>query len=151
LWVIDHSTTKEEAAGHKGGKSGRGGDLLCRWGNPAAYRAGAVKDQKLFGPHNAHWIAKGLPGEGHVLIFNNGMRRTGGAYSSVDEIVLPLNDKGTYDLEKGKAYAPEKLEWTYTAAKKTDFYAAFISGAQRLPNGNTLICSGTNGTVFEVT
>jgi hypothetical protein len=85
------------------------------------------------------------------MIFNNGMRRTGGAYSSVDEIAVPVNDKGTYDLEKGKAYGPDKLAWTYTAAKKTDFYAPFISGAERMPNGNTLICSGTNGTVFEVT
>ena len=39
----------------------------------------------------------------------------------------------------------------YTAPKKTDFYSSFISGAQRLSNGNTLICSGTNGTIFEVT
>ena len=64
LWVIDHSTKTAESAGHKGGKSGKGGDLLYRWGNPRAYRAGTVKDQKLFGQHNTHWIAKGLPGRG---------------------------------------------------------------------------------------
>jgi hypothetical protein len=151
LWIIDHSTTKAEAASHTGGKQGKGGDLLYRWGNPRAYRAGTVKDQKLFGPHNAHWIAKGSPGEGHVLIFNNGMRRTGGAYSTVDEVALPVNDKGQYDYSKGRSYGPEKAVWSYESPKKTDFYAPFISGAQRLPNGNTLICSGTNGTVFEVT
>jgi hypothetical protein len=150
LWVIDHSTKTAEAAGHEGGKSGKGGDLLYRWGNPRAYRAGAVKDQRLFGQHNAHWIAKGLPGEGHVLVFNNGMKRTGGAYSTVDEIVLPVDDKGRYDLAKGKAFAPDKAVWSYAAEKKTDFYAPFISGAQRLPNGDTLVCSGTNGTIFEV-
>ena len=151
IWVIDHGTKTEEAAGHEGGKYGKGGDLLYRWGNPRAYRAGTVKDQKLFGQHNAHWIAKGLPGEGHVLVFNNGMRRTGGAYSSVDEIVLPVDDKGRYEYAKGKAYGPDKPTWSYTAPKKIDFYAPFISGAERLPNGNTLICSGTNGTIFEVT
>src|SRR5262249_27826045 len=48
IWVIDHSTTKDEASGHKGGRSGKGGDLLYRWGNPRAHRAGTVKDQKLF-------------------------------------------------------------------------------------------------------
>ncbi len=65
LWVIDHSTTAEEAAGEKG-------DLLYRWGNPRAYRAGTVSDQQLFWAHNTHWIAPGLPGEGNVLVFNNG-------------------------------------------------------------------------------
>jgi hypothetical protein len=150
IWVLDHSTTAAEASGHSGGKNGKGGDLLYRWGNPASYRAGTVKDQKLFGPHNGQWIAKGLPGEGHLLIFNNGMRRTGGAYSTVDEIVVP-HDKGRYTLASGKAFGPDNPVWSYAAPKRTDFYAPFISGAQRQPNGDTLICSGTNGTVFEVT
>jgi hypothetical protein len=151
IWVIDHGTKTAEAAAHEGGKAGKGGDLLYRWGNPRAYRAGTVKDQKLFGQHNAHWIDKGLPGEGHVLIFNNGMKRTGGAYSSVDEIVLPVDAKGRYEHEAGKAFGPDKPVWTYSAAKRIDFYAPFISGAERLANGDTLICSGTNGTLFEVT
>src|SRR5262249_26967588 len=151
IWVIDHSTTTAQAASHEGGKYGKGGDLLYRWGNPRAYRAGAVKDQKLFGQHNAQWIPKGCPGEGHVLVFNNGMRRTGGAYSSVDEVVLPVDAKGRYEYTKGKSFEPEKAVWSYSAPKKTDFYAPFISGAERLPNGDTLICSGTNGTIFEVT
>ncbi len=150
IWIIDHSTTTAEAKGHKGGKYGKGGDLLYRWGNPRAYRAGGVKDQMLFSQHNAHWIPKGLPGEGHVLVFNNGMKRIGGAYSTVDEIVLPVDDKGRYESTSGKAFGPEKAVWSYSAPKRTDFYAPFISGAQRLPNGDTLICSGTNGTVFEV-
>src|SRR5207253_9990512 len=41
--------------------------------------------------------------------------------------------------------------WSYTAPKKNDFFSRYISGAQRLANGNTLICSRANGTVFEVT
>ena len=79
------------------------------------------------------------------------MKRIGGAYSTVDEIVLPVDDKGRYEYTSDKAFGPEKAAWSYSAPKRIDFYAPFISGAQRLANGDTLICSGTNGTVFEVT
>lgn len=151
VWVIDHGTTTAEAAGHKGGKNGKGGDLLYRWGNPRAYRAGTAKDQKLWSPHFAHWIPKGYPGEGHLVLFNNGMRRPDGAYSSVEEFALPVDAEGRYARKPGAAFGPDKPVWSYTAAKKTDFFSMIISGAQRLPNGNTLICSGVSGTVFEVT
>jgi Arylsulfotransferase (ASST) len=151
FWIIDHSTTTAEAARHEGGRSGKGGDLLYRWGNPRAYRAGKKDDQKLFAQHNAHWIPKSLPGEGHVLVFNNGSQRPDGSYSSVDEIILPVDPQGRYTYKPGSAYGPEQPVWSYVASKKTDFYSFFISGAQRLPNGNTFICSGADGTIFEVT
>ncbi len=152
IWIIDHSTTRAEAAGSGGGNSGRGGDLLYRWGNPRAYRAGTPDDQQLFWPHNPHWIPPGLAGAGNILIFNNGrefpdFRRN---YSSVDELAPPV-DGANYRLDPGQAYAPAEPVWTYTAATPSDFYTRFISGAQRLPNGNTLICYGTRGTIFEVT
>jgi hypothetical protein len=151
FWIIDHSTTTAEAASHAGGRSGRGGDLLYRWGNPRAYRAGTKADQKLFRQHNAHWIPKGLPGEGRMLLFNNGNGRPGGNYSSVDELVLPVDSQGRYARKPGTAYGPDKPVWSYSAPNKSEFYSSFISGTQRLPNGNTLICSGANGTIFEVT
>jgi hypothetical protein len=151
IWVIDHSTSTAEAAAHTGGRHAKGGDLLYRWGNPRAYRAGTVKDQKLFGQHNAHWIDRGLPGECHALIFNNGMQRIGGAYSTVDEIKLPGDGRGQYERKTGQPFGPDKPVWSYVAPRRIEFYAPFISGAQRLRSGNTLVCSGTNGTVFEVT
>jgi hypothetical protein len=151
IWIIDHSTTTAEAASHSGGSSGRGGDLLYRWGNPQAYDAGTAADQQLFGQHDAEWIEAGLPGEGHILVFNNGQGRPGGNYSSIDEIVPPVNPDGSYTLVQGSAYGPAEPIWTYTANVPTDFYAQNISGAQRLPNGNTLICDGPNSYFFEVT
>jgi hypothetical protein len=151
IWVIDHSTTTEEAAGHTGGKSGIGGDILYRWGNPKVYQRGNSGDQKLFVQHDAQWIKPGLPGEGNILIFNNGATRPGGHYSTVDEITPPVNDNGSYYLENGFAYGPPEQTWIYTANPPSSFYSGSISGAQRLANGNTLICSGETGKIFEVT
>src|SRR5262249_33980522 len=136
----------------KGGKYGKGGDLLYRWGNPRAYRAGGMKDQRLFVQHDAQWIRPGLPGAGNLLVFNNGTSRPGsGNWSSADEIVLPVDDKGRYELSQGSAWGPKEATWSYTSPKKTDFYSVFMSSARRLPNGNTLIATGFNGSIIEVT
>ena len=151
IWIIDHSTTKEEAKGHTGGRWGKGGDILYRWGNPRAYRNGTSLDQRLFGQHNIQWIPKGLSGEGHLLVFNNGGGRKPEEYSSVDEFVPPTDKDGHYIRPKRGPFGPTKPLWSYTAPNKKDFYSWFISGAQRLPNGNTLINSGAVGVVFEVT
>jgi hypothetical protein len=151
VWIIDHSTTSAEAANHSGGRSGQGGDLLYRWGNPRAYRAGTTADQRLFAAHNAHWIPRGLPGAGHLLVFNNGPGRPDGLYSSVDELLLPVDEKGRYARPSGGVYGPDQPIWTYVAPKRSDLYAMILSGAQRLPNGNTLICSGSTGLLLEVT
>ena len=93
---------------------------------------------------------KGLPGAGHLLLFNNGRERPEGNYSSVDELALPVDSQGD-TRQPGTAYGPDQPVWSYAAPKKTDFYSSFISGAERVSNGNTLICSGANGTIFEVT
>jgi hypothetical protein len=151
IWVIDHSTTTEEASGHTGGNSGMGGDLLYRWGNPQTYGRGNAADQKLFTQHDAHWIESGLPGEGNILIFNNGRYRPGGNYSSIDEIVPPIDQNGNYILNPDSTFGPDTVFWSYTAPIPTEFFAANISGSQRQPNGNTLICDGPLGKFFEIT
>lgn len=151
VWVIDHSTTTEEAAGHSGGNSGNGGDLLYRWGNPEAYDAGTADDQKLFFQHDASWIEPGCPGEGHILVFNNGNNRPAGPYSSVDEFAPPVDSNGFYYLDPGSAYGPEDYTWSYTATPPTSFYSAVFGGAIRFKDGNTLICDGLSGRFFEVT
>jgi hypothetical protein len=151
VWIIDHSTSKAEAAGRSGGRYGKGGDVLYRWGNPRNYGAGAAKDVQLFFQHDASWIPQGCPGAGHLLVFNNGQKRPAGPYSSVDEIVLPVNKDGSYEHKPGAAFGPERPIWTYTAPSKFDFVSRIMGGAQRQPNGNTLICASTTATIFEVT
>ena len=148
VFVIDHSTTTAQAAGHDGGNRGKGGDILYRWGYAAQYDRGASSPRRLYQQHHTHWIEPGLPGAGDILIFNNGIGRN---YSSVDQITPPVDASGNYSLSTGAAYGPIVSTWTYTNNPATNFYSAEISGAQRLPNGNTLICSGISGDLFEVT
>ena len=151
IWIIDHSTTLDEARSHAGGKGGKGGDLLYRWGNPRAYGQGAGEDKQLFFQHDAQWIEPGLRGAGNILIFNNGADRPDASYSSIYEIESPVRQDGSYEMAPNNPFGPEQSVWSYTAEHETEFYSPFISGAQRLPGGNTLICSGMNGTFFEVT
>lgn len=148
IWIVDHGTTSREAAGSTGGRRGKGGDLLYRWGNPFTYFAGSPLDQVLFGQHDPHWIPPGLPGAGHILIFNNGSERDGRPYSTVDELIPPVVNNGVYTLLPGEAFGPQELEWTYKDPGQ--LFSPRVSGAQRLPNGNTLICSGETGHVIEV-
>ena len=152
IWVIDHSTTTAQAAAHTGGTSGKGGDLLYRWGNPQTYDAGVAGDQKLFLQHDARWIETGLPGAGNIMIFNNGQGRPAGDASSVEEITPPLNigNNNNYDLTPGSAYGPETTVFTYPTPLDEDFFAQNVSGAHRLPNGNTLITNGPAGEFREI-
>ena len=151
IWVIDHSTTTEDATSHNGGNSGKGGDLLYRWGNPAAYRAGNPSNQKLFQQHDAKWIDEGCPGAGNILVFNNGIKRPDGDFSSVDEIIPPIDENHEYYLETGSAYGPIEQTCIYTANPPESLYSRGQSGAERLANGNTIICSGEQEKIFEVT
>jgi hypothetical protein len=147
VWIIDHSTTTAEAAGHNGGKAGKGGDLIYRWGNPQAYNNGSASDKKFFGQHNAHWIEAGLPYENQIMVFNNGIGRPGGNYSTVEIFNPPLNDS-TYTATL--PYLPASNSWVYNAGNPNNFYSMNISGAQQLSNGNVLTCTGDAGTFYEV-
>lgn len=151
LWVIDHSTTTAEAAGHSGGNGGKGGDLLYRWGNPQTYRAGLPTDKKLNFNHGTAWVNKnaqwGDPDFGRIIVFNN---RVGTSHSSVDIIDPPVDSLGSYGHVLGTAYGPSTHSWRYTGTPQPSFFSSGLSNAQVLPNGNVLICSGRQGRIFEV-
>ena len=121
FWIIDHSTTTEEAVGHSGGNSGMGGDLLFRWGNPRTYKNGNEDDQKLFFQHDAQWNDNFLSSDhtyyGSVSVFNN---RAGAQYSTVN-ILKPEWDAETssYKRLNGK-YLPEDFD-------KDDYSSRLIS------------------------
>ncbi|MDE0890472.1 MAG: aryl-sulfate sulfotransferase [Phycisphaerales bacterium] len=143
IWIIDHDTTTEEAAGPAG-------DLLYRWGNPEAYGRGSAADRQFFGQHDAKWIKPGVPGYPGVTVFNNGNGRPGTPYSSIDELMPPILRDGTYGIDLDEPFGPAMFSWSYVAPVPSDFYSSFISGAERQRNGNTLICSGAKGNVFEI-
>jgi hypothetical protein len=82
------------------------------------------------------------------MVFNNGMQRPGGNYSTVDVIEPATDASGAYVLDASGMFLPQATSWMYSPTPT--FYAMNISGAQRLANGNTLICSGPQGTFIEV-
>jgi phosphatidylethanolamine-binding protein (PEBP) family uncharacterized protein len=83
------------------------------------------------------------------MVYNNGLSRN---WSSVDEFKPEVDANGNYKtLAPGEAYGPKDFVWTWKATPPQSMYDEAISGAQRLPNGNTLIDSGVHGRFIEVT
>ncbi len=176
IFIIDHSTSTEQAKGSTGGRWGHGGDLLYRYGNSQNYARGQKEDRKLFGQHDVKWIPKGFPGEGHLTVFNNDIENPDnkmpsifpelmnpyqqdpqisvenfGNYSAIFELAPETDENGSYVLPETGSFGPSEPIWSYMAPDKYSFYSPFVSGAQRLKNGNTYITSGAKGRFFEIT
>lgn len=127
--------------------------------------------KQIGGAHDVQWIKPGLPGAGHFLIFNNGQYlfdRT--SQSSILEINGFLDSRGQetaryvnppdagyerveyhHDTHKPPRQISRQVVWSYQSKSPQGFFSHIGSGAQRLPNGNTLICAMTEGHFFEVT
>ena len=148
IFIIDHSTTTEEASGHSGGNYGKGGDFLYRWGNPQNYNLGNSDDQILFAPHSANWINENYPGSGNILIFNNGVGMSDNNYSSIIEIEPPLDINNNYIYEDGEIFLPETMIINYN--NNNSFYSPFQSGVLRLQNGNTIVTVTDQDLIFEI-
>ena len=138
MWVIDHSTSTEEAAGPAG-------DVLYRFGNPAAYGRGTEEDQIFFGQHDVQWIPEGHPQAGNFMIYNNGDGRPGCACSTIDVWIPPLSNDWTYEAASRCSMGPSAWDWSYPETPATSFFSPNISGVQPQPNGNHLIARAQAG------
>jgi len=143
FYVIDHSTSIEEAANHDGGIYDKGGDFLYRWGNPMNYGRGSINDKILFDQHGVDWIPDGYLGAGNILLFNNNHSEESSAVLEIENVA---DDNGFYFIYNNDSYLPLNYSWIY----ESNFYSPITSGAYRLPNGNTIITCSAEEYIFEV-
>jgi Arylsulfotransferase (ASST) len=120
------------------------GEITWRWGNVAYLdketqiieHRSADDPNTMGGPHGAHLIPDGMPGAGNMLVYDNGMYTY---HSRAVEVNIETGDV-VWHSEHNMGYVEGRQH-----------FSAFISNTERLPNGNTLICSGGDGVIFEVT
>lgn len=150
IYIIDHSTTTAEAAGHTGGNSNKGGDFLWRWGNPEIYRQGTASDKKLFLQHDPKWVENGYLDEGKITVFNNGAPGTIQLFTSI-VMLQPEIVGGVYTKTNNK-FNPATYDWSWSGSiLGVTVNEEKQSGTHSLPNGNLMIAETSLGRVSEIT
>jgi len=130
--IIDHQT----------------GDVVWRVGPDYSQGMPGADLEPLINMHHAHMVPAGLPGEGNVIVFDCGGH---GGYGGPSGGISKYNRAYSRVVE----FDPQSLQivWDYDPANGDRLPDSILGtgGAQRLPNGNTLITSGLRGFVLEVT
>jgi len=152
VYIIDHSTTTAEAAGHTGGIYGKGGDFLWRWGNVENYNVGTAEDREFYGQHNARWIKPGYPNEGMITVHENGNGRPDGAYSRAVLMSTEVDENGNYQLDSNNKFLPDNIVWDWDGDVNGEtYYTQYMGSVNYQPNGNFLVCEAVGSRFFEVT
>jgi len=117
----------------------------------------------IIGPHNAHMIPKGLPGEGNILVFDNGGEagydkdgcpckfRNYSRVIEFDPVTKEIIWEYKNSFGNQMNWFVKILFFLIPRGKMHHFFSSYVSNAQRLPNRNTLITEGLTGRIFEVT
>ena len=130
----------------------REGNIVWRMG-PDYTQSKELKELgQIIGQHNPHIIPKGLPGAGNLLVFDNG----GSAGYGFANPAAPNGEASLRrDFSRVLELNPVSFEkiWEYSigGSEKFQLFSHYVSNAQRLPNGNTLINEGADGRIFELT
>ena len=107
---------------------------------------------QVIGQHHPHIIPEGLPGAGNLLLFDNGGNAGyGPGTPSAPTGVNNVTRMNSRVLEINPVTFEKVWEYSIAGLPGFLFYSTFVSSAQRLLNGNTLITEGVVGRVFEVT
>jgi hypothetical protein len=142
VYVIDHSTTTAQAATHAGGNSGKGGDFLYRWGNPATYGLSSTGNNSGFNViHDGHWVPSTNPlYPNYMCAFNN----NSGSNVKVALWNPPYNGYN-YTYTAGSIVGPTAV----VNPTIPSFTANDMGNSQQLDNGNELVCNPM-GSIYEV-
>jgi len=133
------------------------GDVVFRWGNftrlvdkntgetelvQPSFPAPPGPPRTLSGPHGAEEVPPGLPGAGHFTCYDNNWCSP-----------VPLRSSRGIEVDPqtgAVVWQSQRYENGMASPIARKHFSEILGSAQRLPNGNMLLCEGINGRLFQV-